>query len=107
MTTVEDSIWRNLRNFVAFAGNPLGGQHLAEVVVQESLIIALAADRKPKIEDDTTARFYRILRRSLIDVYRRLGARSQAMERFEKARKPLRGCSFVIFWAMARNGRSV
>lgn len=82
--SIESSLVRNLGVFVAFARKHLGDLHTAEDVVQESLVKALAADRKPTTEEETTAWFYRILRRSIIDVHRRQGARSRAMERFEQ-----------------------
>ena len=56
----------------------------AEDVVQESLIKALTADRQPETDEETIKWFYQILRRSVIDVYRKEGARSRALERFEK-----------------------
>jgi RNA polymerase sigma factor (sigma-70 family) len=84
MPPIEDAILKNLRVFVAFARDRLGDHHLAEDVVQESLIKALTADRHPKTDEETTTWFYRILRRSIIDVYRKQGARSRALERFEK-----------------------
>jgi RNA polymerase sigma-70 factor (ECF subfamily) len=84
MARVEDAIIKNLQVFVAFARKRLGDHHLAEDVVQESLVNALAADRHPESEEETTTWFYRILRRSIIDVYRKQGARSRALERFEK-----------------------
>ena len=70
--------------FVAFARKRLGDHHLAEDVVQDSLIKALAADRHPETDEETTIWFYRILRRSIIDVYRKQGARSRALEAIEK-----------------------
>src|SRR3954462_14781555 len=84
MASVETAIIKNLQTFFAFARNRLGDHHLAEDVVQESLLKALAADRHPETDEETTAWFYRILRRSIIDVYRKQGARSRALERFEK-----------------------
>jgi RNA polymerase sigma factor (sigma-70 family) len=84
MTRVEDAILKNLQVFVAFARKRLGDHHLAEDVVQDSLVKALEADRHPETEEETTIWFYRILRRSIIDVYRKQGARSRALERFEK-----------------------
>jgi len=84
MPELADSLIRNLHVFVAFARKRLGDQHLAEDVVQESLVKALAADRQPEGEEATTQWFYRILRRSIIDVYRRQGARSRALERFKQ-----------------------
>ena len=84
MTGLESSLVRNLKVFVAFARARLGDPHLAEDVVQESLLKALTAERQPAREEETTAWFYRILRRSIIDVHRRQGARSRALERFQQ-----------------------
>ena len=84
MNSLESSLVKNLEVFVAFARNRLSDPHLAEDVVQDSLLKALAADRKPDGEEATTQWFYRILRRSIIDVYRRQGARSRALERFKQ-----------------------
>ena len=84
MRRVEDAILKNLEVFVAFARKRLGDHHLAEDVVQDSLVKALEADRHPETDEETTTWFYRILRRSIIDVYRKQGARSRALERFEK-----------------------
>lgn len=84
MTGVENSILKNLQTFIGFARKRVGDGHLAEDVVQESLIKALAADRKPVGEEDTVTWFYRILRRSIIDLYRRNDTRRRAIERFER-----------------------
>jgi len=84
MSSVEGAIIKNLQTFVAFARNRLGDHHLAEDVVQESLMKALAADHQPATEEETIPWFYRILRRAIIDVYRKQGARSRALERFEQ-----------------------
>lgn len=84
MTSIEAALIKNLKTFVAFARNRLADHHLAEDVVQESLVKALTADRHPETDEETTAWFYRVLRRSIIDVYRKQGARSRALERFEK-----------------------
>ncbi len=81
---MEESVLKNLHTFVGFARKRLGDPHLAEDVVQESLVKALAAARQPTNEEDTVAWFYRILRRSIIDLYRRRDARKRAMEQFEK-----------------------
>lgn len=84
MSALEDSILKNLRTFVGFARQRVGDAHLAEDVVQESLVKALAAERRPTGEEDTVAWFYRILRRTIIDLYRRSDARSRALDRFEQ-----------------------
>lgn len=88
MPRVEDAILKNLRMFVAFARKRLGDHHLAEDVVQDSLIKALAADRHPKTDEETTTWFYRILRRSIIDVYRKQGARRRALDNLEIPETP-------------------
>jgi RNA polymerase sigma factor (sigma-70 family) len=82
--SVESSLVQNLKVFVAFARARLSDPHLAEDVVQDSLVKALSAERQPKSDEETTAWFYRILRRSIIDVHRRQGARVRALERFEQ-----------------------
>lgn len=84
MNSLEDSLLRNLKIFTAFARKRVGDSHLAEDLVQESLIKALAADRQPNGDEATMAWFYRILRRSIIDVYRREDAKSRALDRFEQ-----------------------
>jgi len=82
MHQVEDPLLKNLQAFIGFDRKRVGDVQLAEDIVQESLVKALAADRKPVGEEDTVAWFYRILRRSIIDLYRRTDVRSRAMERF-------------------------
>lgn len=84
MARVEDAILKNFRIFVGFARKRLGDEHLAEDVMQESLVKALTAERWPASEEETTQWFYRILRRSIIDVYRKQGARKRALDRFAK-----------------------
>jgi RNA polymerase sigma factor (sigma-70 family) len=84
-----EPLLKNLKTFVAFARKRVGDPHLAEDVVQESLLKALKADRKPARNDDAIAWFYRILRRGIIDVYRRSDARERALESF-KAELPER-----------------
>jgi RNA polymerase sigma factor (sigma-70 family) len=81
---MEESVLKNLHTFVGFARKRLGDPQLAEDVVQESLVKAFASAKQPTREEDTVAWFYRILRRSIIDLYRRRDARKRAMEQFEK-----------------------
>ena len=84
MTPVEEPLLANLKTFVAFARSRVGDAHLAEDVVQESLVKALAAAKKPTKEEETMAWFYRILRRSIIDLYRRRSVNKAALERLER-----------------------
>ncbi len=83
MAGAADPLVRNLQTFVAFARKRVGDPHLAEDLVQESLLKALKAARKPNKDDELTVWFYRILRRSTIDLYRRKGARERALENFK------------------------
>lgn len=86
MDPMNEIVLKNLNAFIAFARKRVGDPHLAEDLVQESLLKALAADRKPvKHEDTVVAWFYRILRRTIIDLYRRRAARSRALDQFEQS----------------------
>lgn len=84
MKRLEESLIENLRAFTAFARSRVGDPHLAEDLVQESMVKALAAENKPTGEEDTITWFYRILRHSIIDLYRRDAARKKALEKFEQ-----------------------
>lgn len=83
MAAAEDPLLKNLATFTAFARKRVGDEALAADVVQESLVKALSAARRPDDDEDTVAWFYRILRRSIIDLYRRNDARKRALSRFE------------------------
>ena len=69
----------NLHAFTAFARSRLGDPHLAEDVVQESLIKALGAANPPSDDAGTVTWFYRILRNSIIDLHRRRAAGTTAL----------------------------
>lgn len=84
MDSVNEMILKNLETFVAFTRKRVGDPHLAEDLVQESLVKALGADRKPMDGERTVAWFYRILRRTIIDLYRRRAAGSRALDQFEQ-----------------------
>lgn len=84
MRHLEESLIENLQTFTAFARSRVGDPHLAEDVVQESLVKALKAANQPADGEDTITWFYRILRHSIIDLYRRDAARRNAMEKFER-----------------------
>lgn len=80
---IEEPLLKNLKTFVAFTRKRVGDPHLAEDVVQESLLKALRSDRKPAPDEDVVAWFYRILRRSIIDLYRRRDVRERALDRLQ------------------------
>ena len=83
MAKAEDALLANLNAFVAFARQRVGDSHLAEDVVQDSLLKALRSIRTPARDEDVVAWFYRILRRSIIDLYRRRDVRVRALEQFQ------------------------
>ena len=72
----------NLEAFTRFARARLGDPELARDAVQESLLKAIEANRQPT-EGQEIPWFYRILRRTIIDLYRRREARQRAMTRYE------------------------
>jgi RNA polymerase sigma factor (sigma-70 family) len=80
---IEEPLVKNLKTFVAFTRKRVGDPHLAEDVVQESLLKALRSDCKPAPDEDVVAWFYRILRRSIIDLYRRRDVRDRALDRLQ------------------------
>jgi RNA polymerase sigma factor (sigma-70 family) len=83
MAIAEDALIANLNAFTGFARARLGDPHLAADIVQESLLKALKSADKPVDEEGAVVWFYRILRRSIIDLYRRRDARDRALKRLE------------------------
>lgn len=83
MSRMEEALLANLQTFTAFARSRVGDSQLAEDVVQDSLVKALASSNPPDDDENTVAWFYRILRRTIIDLYRRDAARGRAFERFQ------------------------
>lgn len=84
MKPVEEALIENLQVFTAFARSRVGDPHLADDVVQESLVKALKSANQPSGEQDTITWFYRILRHSIIDLHRRDAVRKNALEKFER-----------------------
>ena len=83
MDTTATILTDNWQTFVAFARKRVGDPHLAEDIVQEGLLKAFQAERKPAENENVVAWFYQILRRSIIDLYRRDDARARALEDFQ------------------------
>lgn len=81
MDPLQQVLIDNLGVFVAFARKRVGDPHLAEDLVQESLLKAIKADRRPAGSEDTVRWFYRILRRSIIDLYRRDDTRVRTLNK--------------------------
>lgn len=85
MNEMEKVLSANVRLFVAFAHKRLGHQDVAEDVVQECMLKALKAARPPSSESESMIWFYRILRRAIIDIYRRNESRKRFVEAFKRS----------------------
>jgi RNA polymerase sigma factor (sigma-70 family) len=77
------SLLKDVHEFVGFARKRLGDPELAADAVQESLLKALKAADQIRDEENAKAWFYRILRRTIIDLYRRRDARDRALAGLE------------------------
>jgi RNA polymerase sigma factor (sigma-70 family) len=82
MDALATALVENLEAFTAFARARVGDPDLAADVVQESLRKAVEAEHQPEGDEDVVRWFYRILRRTIIDLYRRQDARRRAMDRY-------------------------
>lgn len=87
MADLEGKIVSHLDSFIGFARKRLNDPELAADVVQDSLVKALQAAEQPKDEEKMVPWFYQILRRTIIDTYRRKASRSRALEDFEEVMK--------------------
>jgi RNA polymerase sigma factor (sigma-70 family) len=83
MSTLEEQLLNNLNEFVGFARRRLADPELAADAVQESLLKALKSADQIRDEENAKAWFYKILRRTIIDLYRRRDARHRALAEFE------------------------
>jgi RNA polymerase sigma-70 factor (ECF subfamily) len=90
----------NHRAFLRFLERRLGDRALAEDVLQEAFARNLEKGSAPRNDEALIPWFYRALRNAAIDVKRRRGAASRALERFaaemdeeeEPARKTVCAC---------------
>lgn len=84
MSTLQSQLLASLQEFTAFARKRLSDPELAADAVQESLLKALQAQRQPEEGENAKAWFYRILRHTIIDLYRRQDVRDRALSRLER-----------------------
>jgi RNA polymerase sigma factor (sigma-70 family) len=84
MEKIETLLLENVHEFVGFARRRLDDPELAADAVQESLLKALKAADQLRDEESAKAWFYSILRRTIIDLYRRRDARTRVLEDFER-----------------------
>jgi RNA polymerase sigma factor (sigma-70 family) len=83
MEKVETYLLENVTEFTGFARKRLSDPELAADAVQESLLKALKGADQLRDEDNAKAWFYKILRRTIIDLYRRRDASERVLAEFE------------------------
>lgn len=81
---IETQLLQELEQFTNFVRSRVNDPHLAADVVQDSLLKAVKAADQLRDDESVTAWFYRILRRSIIDLYRRRAVNQGALERLER-----------------------
>ncbi len=81
MAKASDALIENLNAFVAFARKRVGDPELAADLVQDSLLKVLKSSDEPFDGEGAVTWFYRILRHSIIDIYRRRDVRARGLER--------------------------
>lgn len=83
MKDITTQLVGSLDEFLAFARGRLGEPELAADAVQESLLKALRSSHQVRESESAKAWFYRILRRTIIDLYRRRDAQQRAASAWE------------------------
>ncbi|MEZ0386248.1 MAG: RNA polymerase sigma factor [Verrucomicrobium sp.] len=83
MKTLETSLLEHLSEFLAFARQRLSSPELAADAVQESLLKALKSGDELRDEESARAWFYRILRRTIVDLYRHDDVHRRAVVRLK------------------------
>ncbi len=81
---IATQLLQELEQFTNFVRSRVNDPHLAADVVQDSLLKAVKAAEQLREDESVTAWFYRILRHSIIDLYRRRAASQSALERWER-----------------------
>lgn len=72
----------NHRKFLAFIEKRVGDRALAEDILQDAFVKSLEKQDEIRDEASAVAWFYRLLRNSIIDQYRRRATRSKALDSF-------------------------
>jgi RNA polymerase sigma factor (sigma-70 family) len=84
MKTIPTQLLDSLAEFSAFARKRVGDPDLAADVVQDSLLKALKATGQIRTDESAKAWFYRILRHTIIDLYRRRDVQKRALEKLTR-----------------------
>lgn len=77
-------VLENLDEFVAFARARVGDPDLAADLVQDSLLKAIRSSDQLQDNESARAWFYRILRHTIIDLYRRRDVEQRALEKLKQ-----------------------
>lgn len=85
MKEIAEQLVGSLNEFLVFARGQLGEPELAADAVQESLLKALKSAGQIRNEESVKAWFYRILRRTIIDLYRRQDVQQCTAENLQQA----------------------
>ena len=80
---IEKHLVKEHEAFVAFVRKRVADPELAADIVQDSFLKAMKSAGDLRDDESVVAWFYRILRRTIIDAYRRRDARGRAMDAFE------------------------
>ena len=83
MNKLETTLVENLEQFTAFVRARVGNPAIAEDIVQESLLKALKSADQIRKNENSVAWFYKILRNSIIDLYRRNDVKTRALEQLQ------------------------
>lgn len=84
MSAIETHLLDHLNEFTGFARQRLADPELAADAVQESFLKALKASGTVRDVESAKAWFYRILRRTIIDLYRRRDVQERAAAQMER-----------------------
>jgi RNA polymerase sigma factor (sigma-70 family) len=79
---IEQQLAANLELFLNFARKRVGDPHLAADIVQDSFLKAIRNEHTLRPNENVTAWFFRILRNTLIDTFRKSGANTRKLDAF-------------------------
>ena len=77
---VADTLVGNHRRFLAFLERRVADRAVAEDILQDAFVRSIEKSEDIRDESSAVAWFYRMLRNSVIDHYRRNGTRNKALE---------------------------
>lgn len=79
---IEQQLAANLDLFLNFARKRVGDPHLAADIVQDSFLKAIRNEHTLRPGENVSAWFFRILRNTLIDTFRKSGANTRKLDSF-------------------------